>query len=53
MAKYKNKSKQELYDIAVQGYMTGKDRYQRLVTEIPGFREVGSKKSKYRIFVKM
>lgn len=53
MTNYKGMDKKELYDIAIQGYMTGKDRYQRLVTDIPGFKEVGSKKGKYRIFVKM
>lgn len=53
MTMYKGMDKKQLYDIAIQGYMTGKDRYQRLVTEIPGFREVGSKKGKYKIFVKM
>lgn len=53
MKKYAGMDKKELYDIAVQGYQTGKDRYQRLVTDIPGFKQVGSKKGKYRIFVKM
>ena len=53
MKQYEGMDKKELYDIAVQGYQTGKDRYQRLVTEIKGFKEVGSKKGKYKIFVKM
>jgi hypothetical protein len=53
MKQYFGMDKKDLYDIAVQGYKTGKDRYQRLVTEIKGFKEVGSKKGKYKIFVKM
>ena len=53
MAIYKGKPSEELQEIAIQGYKTGKDRFQRLVTEIDGFKEVGSRRGKYRIFVKM
>ena len=53
MEVYKGMGFEELQQIAIQGYKTGKDRFQRLVTEIEGFREQGSRKGKYRVFVKL
>lgn len=52
MKQYADLSKEERKKIAIEGYSTGKDKFQRLVTEIPGFTEKYSKPGSYRCFVK-
>jgi hypothetical protein len=52
MKRFIGKSEEELLSIALEGFQTGKDSMQRLVTEIPGFKELNRVNGKYRVFVK-